>query len=68
MKYKKRKRDEISWPIYGRFLSNNSANIAPTITIAMIIPAVAGTKYMSAIDSGCADGAGVVAVSSPTNR
>ena len=30
---------------YGRFLSNSSASMTPTTTIAIIMPAIAGTKY-----------------------
>ena len=37
---------------YGRFLSNSKANNAPTKAIATIMPATAGTKYMSTIDDG----------------
>jgi hypothetical protein len=36
--------------IYARFLSINNARIAPTRTIATIMPTTAGTKYMSAAD------------------
>jgi len=35
---------------YGRFLSINMASAAPTMKIATIMPATAGTKYMSAAD------------------
>jgi hypothetical protein len=52
---------------YGRFLMSNRASIIPTITIATIMPATAGTKYMSAADCcGASVGAVVGATSSTT--
>jgi hypothetical protein len=54
----------VVWLIYGRFLNNNSANTANPIMIAAIIPATAGTKYVSAVDCvGAWVGSGVGAVS-----
>ena len=41
---KKRKRDSLGLVIYGSFLSISDASIAPTIAIAMIMPATAGRK------------------------
>ena len=53
---------------YGRFLSINRASTAPTMMIATMMPATAGTKYMSATDSaGAAVGAGVAGAGSTTN-
>ena len=46
---------------YGRFLSNKIASKAPTMAIAMIMPATDGTKYVSAIDAGVGVGAAVAA-------
>lgn len=43
--------------LYGRFLSSKIASKAPTMAIATIMPATAGTKYMSATD--CRVGVGV---------
>ena len=44
------------WCIDGRFFSSNIAIIAPTMAIATMIPATAGTKYASAMDCGIGDG------------
>ena len=41
--------DRFIWS-YGLFLSNRIASTAPTTMIARNRPAIAGTKYMSAID------------------
>jgi hypothetical protein len=52
---------------YGRFLSIKMVN-RPTTMIATNRPTVAGTKYMSAIDSGGASvGAGVAGAGSTLN-
>ena len=48
-----------------RFLSI-SINTTPTTAIAMIMPAVAGTKYSSAADAGVGVGAGVASGASST--
>jgi hypothetical protein len=40
------------WFFYGRFFSSSNASKAPTIAIAAIMPAIAGTKYRSATDAG----------------
>ena len=51
---------------YGRFLSTRIV-IAKHMAIATMIPATAGTKYMSATDSaGACVGAGVGAAASTT--
>jgi hypothetical protein len=50
---------------YGRFLSINKARTTPIIATKTNSPAIAGTKYMSAVDcSGSAVGPGVVAAGS----
>lgn len=55
--------------IYGLFLSNSSAKTMPTIAIAIIMPATAGTKYASAIDEiGAAVGVGVAGAGSTANE
>lgn len=41
---------------------------SPTTTIATIIPAVAGTRYVSATDAGSGGGVGVDAGASSTNK
>ena len=51
-KLKKGKDDFFCCGCYGRFLSNKIASKAPTMAIATIMPATAGTKYMSATDCG----------------
>jgi hypothetical protein len=48
-----------------RFLSISTIT-TPTATIAMIMPIVAGRKYMSAMDAGVGVGAGVAAGASST--
>ena len=45
--------------VYGRFLSNSTANKTRTMMINTNSPAIAGTKYMSATDVGVAVGAAV---------
>jgi hypothetical protein len=45
--------------VYGRFLSINKASTMATTMIKTNKPAIAGTKYMSATDTGCVDGVGV---------
>ena len=51
--------------VYGLFLSKSSAKTIPTIAIAIIMPATAGTKYASAIDEiGAVVGAGVAVAGS----
>ena len=40
----------------------------PTMTMAMIMPIVAGTKYMSATDTGCGVAVGAVVGSAPTPK
>ena len=68
LKQKKKKGNCFLCVFYGRFLRSNSASNKPTITIATIMPATAGTKYMSATDSaGASVGAGVGAASSTAN-
>ena len=53
---------------YGRFLSISTI-IAPTMKIAAIMPATAGTKYISAVDcTGAAVGAIVGAAGSTANE
>jgi len=43
---------------YGRFLSNRIVMAKPN-SIAMMMPATAGTKYMSTIDDGVSVGEAV---------
>jgi hypothetical protein len=53
--------------VYGRFLSSRTI-AAPTKTIAMITPIMAGRKFWSAIEVGCCVGALVGVASAPTVR
>jgi hypothetical protein len=57
LKLKKGEREVAFFGAY-RFLSIRIIT-SPTTTIAMIMPMVAGTKYMSATDAGVGVGAGV---------
>ena len=52
--------------VYGRFLSIKSTTTTRTMMIRTIMPAMAGTKYMSATDVGVGVGETVVAAD-PTN-
>ena len=54
----------VSFGVY-RFLSSRKSS-SPTAMIATIMPAVAGTKYMSATDAGVGVGAGVASGASST--
>ena len=55
--------------VYGLFLSKSSAKTIPTIAIAIIMPATAGTKYASVIDDRVASvGDGVAGAGSTANE
>jgi hypothetical protein len=56
-KTKKGESDVSVWHFYGRFLSINKASTTKPMIIATIMPAIAGTKYMSATDVGVGVGA-----------
>ena len=63
----KQKKEEVVflWFFYGRFFSNKIASKAPTAMITTNRPAIAGIKYVSAIDCGAGvAGVGVGAVGS----
>jgi hypothetical protein len=65
---KTKRKEEFVWFLLDvyRFLSISTISTAPTAMIATIMPAVAGTKYMSATDSGVGVGGGVAAGASST--
>jgi hypothetical protein len=65
-KTKKGGNDVFVWHFYGRFLSISSITTARTMMIRTIMPAIAGTKYMSATDVGVGVGATTVAAGTTT--
>ena len=54
------------WLIYGRFLSITTTSMTIIMTSRANMAAIAGTKYVSAIDSGVGVGAAVAAGSELT--
>ncbi len=63
---KKGESEVFVWHIYGRFLSINKASTTATTMIKANSPAMAGTKYVSAIEVGCVVAAGLMVAASPT--
>jgi hypothetical protein len=63
---KERERLFVSYCLFYGFFVTSSANTAPTTTMAMITPMIAGMKYKSAADCGAGVGAAVVAAALST--